>query len=199
MAVPGFLSAAGANVAQWGQNVNQAVGGGGNLGKISTAIRDPNVNYTGSLNPFTAVSQLGGTSSFAPAQPSTGGLTAADDQAARDAAARAGASNQNSGTFTQDPQAAALAAARQQYGDPAQYDSQIQGYQGQLGGLDTQQNIGLQNLADQYQQGQNNLNDSNALNQRNYNQGVQQNTQSSYLALRLTAYEFISAMMQVRQ
>lgn len=81
---------------------------------------------------------------------------------------------QNSGTFTQDPQA----AARQQYGDPSQYDSQIQGYQGELGGLDTQQNIRLQNLADQYQQGQNNLNDSNALNQRNYNQGVQQNTQS---------------------
>jgi hypothetical protein len=89
------------------------------------------------------------------------------------------ATNQTAATNTaaNDAYQSQLAAARAQYGDPSQYDSQLQSYTGQINGLQGQADIGLANNADAYYLQGNRLRTNQASDQQAYDQSVQQNTQ----------------------
>jgi hypothetical protein len=76
---------------------------------------------------------------------------------------------------------APLSASAPAAGDPntaAYYDDTARQLQGQMGQLDPQQAIGLQNIANSYNLQGNRLDQQKAAAQRDYNTGVQQNTQS---------------------
>lgn len=60
----------------------------------------------------------------------------------------------------------------------AYYDDQANQLRGQLGNLDNQQNIGLQNIANSYNLGANRLDEQNAVAKRNYDTSTQQNTRN---------------------
>jgi len=74
--------------------------------------------------------------------------------------------------------AAALAAQRAAAQTAALKNNQVSQLQTQLGGLDQQQNIGLQNLDNSFNLGANRLDQQNAVAQRNYDQQGQYNQQN---------------------
>lgn len=135
---------------------------------LGANITNPNINFKGALNPPTPSNNF-----YTPPAP----VTKNTDTSGGDGGG--GAAPNNSGVYTgggsgTDP----LAAARAQYGDPSQYDAQIQAYNGQIGGLQGQEAVGLQNNANGYQLEHNRLGDEQAGSEKQYNTGIQQNTQT---------------------
>jgi hypothetical protein len=73
---------------------------------------------------------------------------------------------------------AASQALVDKYGNPADLDNQINNYNGQLGDLQGQQDVGFANVNDQYMTQHNRLAADQGGAEKQYNTGIQQNTQS---------------------
>lgn len=81
-------------------------------------------------------------------------------------------------TVTDNSLAAQQAAARAQYGDPSQYDQAINGYNKQLGGLGDYEQVGNYNVDQQYQKALQGVYDQQGIDERNYTNTKNQNTQA---------------------
>jgi len=90
----------------------------------------------------------------------------------------ASTTQQQSGAYTDGGAAQRQADLRQQYGDPSQYDAEIGQYQNQIGGLGAQQQVGEQNVNDQYNKAAQGYYDNKARDETSYNRDVQQNVRS---------------------
>lgn len=151
--------------------INSAVGGGGELSQIGHAISNPNVAYTGSLNPITAINNSGGASSFAPA--ATNNTQAATTNTPNTSAG----TNSNSGSYTYSPAATGGSAIDPNTG--LTYDALTGQVNSSLADLGNQQTVGNQNISDAYntqvnalntalQQAQNSYNNNTASTLQNY-------------------------------